>query len=124
MLLEAMIAVEDAEKAEERAQQELARLTSQWRADEQRLTEERRQLESEVAALTQRRTEMMAGIAQEYLEPYQRLRREHAGMAVARVEGEMCGGCGEEISDRALAKARISDNLSFCSNCNRILVID
>jgi predicted nucleic acid-binding Zn-ribbon protein len=67
---------------------------------------------------------MTAEIAPEHLAPYQKLRREHAGLAVARVENDGCSACGVEISDRQLAKARLSENLSFCSNCERILVIE
>jgi predicted nucleic acid-binding Zn-ribbon protein len=65
-----------------------------------------------------------ATISPNHLEPYQRLRREYAGLAVARVEDEGCNACGVQISDRQLARARLSEELSFCSNCERILVIE
>jgi predicted nucleic acid-binding Zn-ribbon protein len=122
-LLEAMVALEDAEQGEKQAQSKLAALHAQWQADQRALTDEQRQLEVEIAALTGQRDQMAADISPDHLGPYQKLRREHAGLAVARVESDGCGACGVEISDRQLAKARLSDDLSFCGNCERILVI-
>ena len=124
ILLEAMLALEDAEQAEKQAQSKLAALQAQWQADQRALTDERQQLETEIADLTGRRDQMTAAISPDYLSPYQKLRREHVGLAVARVESDGCSACGVEISDRQLAQARLSDDLSFCSNCERILVIE
>jgi predicted nucleic acid-binding Zn-ribbon protein len=123
-LLEAMVALEDIERAEQQTQNKLAALQAQWQADQHALTDERQQLEAEIAALTGQRDQMAADISPDYLSPYQKLRREHAGLAVARVEGEGCGACGVEISDRLLAQARLSDDLNFCGNCERILIIE
>lgn len=123
-LLEAMVAAEDAEQAEKQTTSRLATLQAQWQADQRALTEERLALEAEITALTEQRDRMCADISSDHLTPYQKLRREHAGLAVARVENDGCSACGVEISDRQLAKARLSDDLSFCSNCERILVIE
>ncbi len=123
-LLEAMVVLEDAEGAEQQTQSELAARESRWQADQRTLTDERRQLEADIANLTGQRDQMMAGILPDHLGPYQKLRHEHAGLAMARLENDGCSACGVEISDRQLAKARLSDELSFCSNCERILVIE
>jgi len=123
-LLEAMVALEDAEHAEQQTQSQLATLQAQWQADQRALTDEQQQLEAEIAALTGQRDQMSADILPDHLSPYQKLRREHAGLAVARVESDGCSACGVEISDRLLAKGRLSDDLSFCGNCERILVIE
>ena len=123
-LLEAMVALEDAEQAEQQAYSKLAALEKRWEADQRTLTDERRQLEVEIATLTEQRDQITTGISPDHLEPYQKLRHEHAGLAVARVENDGCSACGVEISDRQLAKARLSEDLSFCSNCERILVIE
>jgi predicted nucleic acid-binding Zn-ribbon protein len=123
-LLEAMIALEDAESQERQTQSRLAQLQSEWQADQKRLTEERGQLEVDLAALTQQRNQKIAAITPEHVKVYQRLRQEHAGLAVGRVEEGMCDACGEEISDRLLFKTRLSDSISFCGNCGRILVVE
>jgi len=123
-LLEAMLALEEAERAEQQARSKLAALQTQWQSDQAALTDERRQLESSIAALSEQRNQMMTAIAPTYLEPYQKLRRAHAGLAVARAENGACATCGVEISDRLLNKARLSEGLTFCGNCERILVLE
>jgi predicted nucleic acid-binding Zn-ribbon protein len=123
-LLEAMIALEDAERAQEQAQNKLAALQAQWQSDQRVLMDERQQLETNIATLTEQRNQMIAAILPEHLQPYQKLRHEHAGLAVARVADGSCNACGVEVSDRLLAKGRLSEELSFCGNCERILVIE
>ena len=123
-LLEAMLALEEAERAEQQARSKLAALRTQWQADQATLTDERGQLETSIAALSEQRNQRMAAIAPDHLEPYQKLRRAHTGLAVARAEDGSCSTCGVEISDRLLTRARLSEGLSFCGNCERILVIE
>lgn len=124
ILLEAMVALEEAERAERQKEDEREALKSRWQADQRTLMDERRQLEADIATLTELRNQKTAAISPSHLEPYRKLRREHAGMAVAHVEDEGCSACGVQISDRQLARARLSEELSFCSNCERILVIE
>ena len=124
VLLEAMVALEEAERAEQQKKDEQEALLRRWQVDQRTLMDERRQLEADIATLTEQRDLKTATISPSHLEPYQRLRREYAGLAVARVEDDGCSACGVQISDRQLARARLSEELSFCSNCERILVIE
>jgi len=124
VLLEAMIALEDAENKERQAQSDLAQLQSEWQAHQKSLTEERGQLEAALAALTEQRNKKIAAITAEHVQVYQRLRQEHTGLAVGRVEEGMCTACGEEISDRLLFKTRLSEGINLCGNCGRILLVE
>ena len=123
-LLEAMIGLENAESRERQAQSHLAGLQSEWQSNQIELTEERGQLEGELAALTEQRSQKIAAVAPDHIQVYQRLRHEHAGRVVGRVEEGMCSACGEEISDRLLVKTRLSESISFCGNCGRILLVE
>jgi predicted nucleic acid-binding Zn-ribbon protein len=123
-LLEAMITLEDAEDRERLAQNHVAQLQSEWQTRQAELIQERGQLEAELASLTEQRNQKIAAIAPEHVETYKRLRHEYAGLAVGRVEDGMCHACGVEISDRLLVKMRLSESLSFCGNCGRILLAE
>jgi predicted nucleic acid-binding Zn-ribbon protein len=123
-LLEAMIGLEDAESRERQAQSHLADLQSEWQSNQKKLTEERGQLEGELAALTEQRNQKIAAVAPDHVQAYQRLRHEHAGLVVGRVEEGMCNACGEEISDRLLVRTRLSEGINFCGNCGRILLVE
>jgi predicted nucleic acid-binding Zn-ribbon protein len=102
----------------------MTNLQSEWQALQKKLTEERGQLEAELASLTEQRNQKIAAIAPDHVQVYTRLRHEHAGLAVGRVEEGMCSACGEEISDRLLVKTRLSEGISFCGNCGRILLVE
>jgi predicted nucleic acid-binding Zn-ribbon protein len=123
-LLEAMIGLEDAERAEKQAHDQLASLQAEWQVNQRALMEERSKLEAEIAALAEQRHQQIAKIAPDHLARYQQRRHEHAGLAVARVEDGSCGACGVEISDRLLAQVGLSDALSYCGNCDRILLVE
>lgn len=123
-LLEVMICLEEAEHAERQAQDQLVKLQAEWQINQAALTQERKQLEAEIAALTGQRHQRIADIAPHHLEAYQQLRRAHTGLAVARIEEGTCNACGVEISDRLLVKIGRSDDLSFCGNCDRILLVE
>jgi predicted nucleic acid-binding Zn-ribbon protein len=123
-LLEAMLGLEEAEHAASEAQRKLTALQAEWQSNQKALTEERGQLETEIVALTEQRRQKTEPLPADQLAAYQQLRRAHAGLAIARIEEGMCSVCGVEISDRLLAKASRSDDLSFCGNCDRILLIE
>jgi len=123
-MLEAMIALEDAERAEKQAQEQLDQLQAEWQANQSALTEERGKLEADITTLTDKRRQQMERIAPEHVTAYQQLRHMHAGQAVARIEEGTCLTCGVEISDRVLVKAKLTDALSFCTNCDRILLVE
>lgn len=123
-LIEAMIQLEDAEQAETQARGHLDKLQADWQAEQSALTREHSQLEQDIAALTQRRQSQLPAIAAEHLDAYRQLRHKYVGLAVARIENGACTMCGVEISDRVLAKAGLTDALSFCTNCDRILLVE
>jgi len=123
-LLEAMIGLEEAERVQSQAQESLAALQAEWQANQSALTQERRHLEADIAALTEQRRGKMEAISADHMATYQQLRHAHAGLAVSKIEEGMCNVCGVEISDRLLAKAGRSGDLSFCGNCDRILLIE
>jgi predicted nucleic acid-binding Zn-ribbon protein len=123
-LLEAMLGLEDAEQIAAEAQKKLTALQAEWQSNQKALEEERSQLETAIAALTEQRRQMTKPLPADQFATYQQLRHAHAGLTTARIEEGMCGVCGVEISDRLLAKASRSDDLSFCGNCGRILLIE
>ena len=123
-LIEAMIDVEEAENAEVQARNTLDKLQAEWQTNQSALTEERGKLEQDIAALTEQRQKSMTDIEPDHLETYKQLRHKYAGLAVAPIEGGGCTTCGVEISDRVLAKTGLTDSLSFCTNCDRILLVE
>jgi predicted nucleic acid-binding Zn-ribbon protein len=123
-LLEAMIALEDAEQVEGEARTKSTAVQAEWQTHQRALLEEKSRLAAEIAAMTEQRHQQMTAIEAKHVDAYQQLRRTYVGQAVARIEEGTCVTCGVELSDRLLVKASHSDDLSFCGNCERILLIE
>lgn len=96
------------------------------RADQ--LAEDLRAAESEVDAEIQRveaeRSTAAGPLPADLIDRYERLRKQHDGVAVAPLVGNSCGGCHLTLS--AVEVDRIKheppDALIFCEECGRLLV--
>jgi hypothetical protein len=84
---------------------------------------EKATIEPEVANLQARRAGQAGGIDPRTMSLYQTLRERRAGQAVARVERGMCQGCRISLPMSVIQKARVSNNLTQCVSCERILLL-
>jgi len=57
----------------------------------------------------------------ELLSLYQRLQREHDGVAIATVEEGICTGCNIEVSRSNEQQLESSEEIVYCQRCGRIL---
>ncbi len=95
---------------------------------DQRKEEENLILMSEIESLKQAIARVMpekealtAGLDQTSMDIYQKLRKTKSGIPVTQVEENTCEKCGAEITQAVWQKARISQELCFCSTCGRII---
>lgn len=123
VLLEAMVAVEEAEAASEQAAADLATIQAQWSIDQEELTRQKIALEGKVADLSVRRPALVERIDPADLTEYDRLRTKRAGRAVAAVKNGTCQGCGVGASQRKVQEARAGAELVYCGTCGRILYV-
>ncbi len=120
-LLETMVTREEIQAQIDEAAATLDKLEAEWRAQQATLFDEQRQLQDELAALAQRREELVARVGRAALDSYDHLRRTK-GIAVAPVQGGLCGGCQVALSAVDQQRAR-GEDLAYCGNCGRILVV-
>jgi predicted nucleic acid-binding Zn-ribbon protein len=120
-LLEAMIAREEGEEAQRRAQAHLAEVEAAWARDQTALEAEKSQLEGRLAEVGRARAALLPSIPREDLELYRTLRRTKGGLAVAVMRRGACTACGMEVPSGRLERVRDAD-LFFCGNCERILI--
>jgi hypothetical protein len=120
-LLETMVAREEIQAQLDEAAAALDRLEAEWEAHQATLLDEQRQLQDELSDLTRRREELVARVGRAALDSYDHLRRTK-GIAVAPVQGGLCGGCQVALSAVDQQRAR-GEDLAYCGNCGRILVI-
>ncbi|HIP87440.1 MAG TPA: hypothetical protein EYH27_03260 [Anaerolineales bacterium] len=121
-LLEAMIGLEEAEEAAREAQEHLEAVEREWSAEQAALREEKERLEAHLREIAEAREELLPSIPPADLEVYRSLRQTKGGLAVAQVVNGACVGCGMEVPSARLQAAR-GDELVFCGNCERVLLI-
>lgn len=120
-LLEAMIAREEAETAQEQAQARLEETEATWTSAQAALEAERERLVARLVEVARDRESLLPAIPAEDWDVYQVLRRTKGGVAVALMRAGACTACGMEVPPGRLERGREA-GLLFCGNCERILV--
>jgi predicted nucleic acid-binding Zn-ribbon protein len=119
--LEAMISVDDAEKAHQAAIDKLEEIKRERAGQNAALLEEQSNLQKEVARLEVERQAASASIPPDDLHLYEQLREQRRGVAVAKVTDNACAACGSTLSAALLQAARSPNQLTRCDSCGRIL---
>jgi predicted nucleic acid-binding Zn-ribbon protein len=101
-------------------QRELSQVEEAWKAEQTALRAEGSRLTAELKALGPRREAATAGITAPIMTRYDELRRIRRGVAVARIDRNMCLGCRTTLATSEVQKAR-QGQIAYCSSCRRIL---
>jgi predicted nucleic acid-binding Zn-ribbon protein len=119
--LEAMLAVESAEKELGLAQTELERLKSS-RGDQNRdLTREIESLRKDRERLDSERKAIMGNIENKTVGVYDQLRQQRRGIAVTTLSDGSCAACGTTLTPSQQQNARSTSQLFHCPTCGRVL---
>jgi predicted nucleic acid-binding Zn-ribbon protein len=86
-----------------------------------KLAAERAMLEAELARLDEQRQAQRPHADARALALYDQLLKGRRGLAVARVEGEICGACHVRLRPHFIQMVRRNDQLVQCESCQRIL---
>jgi predicted nucleic acid-binding Zn-ribbon protein len=82
-------------------------------------------LDDQMGGLNRRRAELSGQILDPTLmKRYEALRGKpgNAGIGIAQVDGNTCGGCHMQIGSQASAQAERGEQVTTCENCSRIIV--
>ena len=119
--LEAMIAHETAEKAENQASKELIQIKGTVAEENASLLGEKNKIEADLERLIREKEAVLQSISPKPLSLYEKLRKTKHGTAVASVSEGGCSICGQALTPADLQSIRVSNRLVFCPNCGRIL---
>lgn len=122
-LLEAMVAVEEAEHELTDTTSHLSTVSTTWNNEQKELQANSTQLKKRLVELKERRPGVVAEVDPAILSVYERLRPKKAGRAVVAVKGGVCQGCGMTPSNNRLQQARAGNELVYCGACGRILYV-
>ena len=122
LLLNEMLALEEAAETARRCQAAVDDAARHWQEDGVMLHEAASKLRDRISADEERREAICAGIPRADLAVYTNLRaRKPGGVAVASMKSEACSQCGEAPSSVLLQQARTGSTLALCGGCGRIL---
>ncbi len=105
-----------------RLQEMLARLEEECASRRQSRDEELLQRKKEYVYLKKLRTELASRLPSSLLEEYEQLRKRKRGVAVARLQEDVCGVCNMQVPVGLVGTVRYGDDLIYCPSCGRILV--
>ncbi len=120
-LIEAMLAVEEAEAGLADARAIFAQATEMWQKGQGNLVDEQASLQARLEQLAEQRTSWVVAVGPEDLAIYERLRQRKGGRAVAIIANSICQGCRMSPPTSQLQQAKMGRDLVLCNNCGRIL---
>jgi hypothetical protein len=120
-LLEAMLALDDANAEHTNAVIELQQVNISRKTQHDSLHKEQASLIQENTLLNSERAAAIKSITENELLIYENLRKQKRGVAVATVKDKTCSACGTTLSAAQLHAARSPNSLTRCETCGRIL---
>ena len=119
--LEAMLAVEEAEKVLQTARTDLEHVQSNLKEQNKDLTRESEALRKDLERLNSERQAVVTDIASQALNVYDQLRKQKRGIAITTVTENSCQACGTTLTPSQQQTARSTSQLFHCPTCGRIL---
>ncbi|MDH7489522.1 MAG: C4-type zinc ribbon domain-containing protein [Anaerolineae bacterium] len=124
-LLEALIALEEAQANADAASARLAEATAQREAQVADLTRQRGELEQRIAHLDATIAQIRASLTPDNLSLYEYLARRKGNRPVALLtRANVCGACGVSVPIAIAQQARDRSRVAFCPSCERILHVE
>ena len=119
--LEAMVAVETAEKNSQNAKANFAQVSASRGDQFRNLSAETETLNKELERFSSERGAVIQDLAAQAIQEYEQLRKQRRGIAVTIVSDSACAACGTTLTASQQQNARSTSQLFHCPSCGRIL---
>ena len=119
--LEAMLYFDEMEVEHNASLKILDNVRSETESLHTDLLAEKTTVQKTMQTLEVERQSCLPDIVPSDLQTYERLRKNRAGVAVARVNDGACSACGATLTAAANQAARSPSQITFCETCGRIL---
>ncbi len=122
VLLETMIAVDEAVTALKDSTKNLETLSAQFELANISLIDEKKRLKAEGSALLKSREQLVPTIDPNTLKVYNNLRSRKNNQAVSVLVNQSCSVCHVQQDMNVIQSLRKGDSLTYCSSCGRIII--
>jgi predicted nucleic acid-binding Zn-ribbon protein len=119
--LDAMLAVEEAEKIQSEAKLNFYTIQGKVVEEQAHLVSEREKINQSLERFQVERQVAAAEIPADNMEIYIHLRKTRSGVAVAQINDHNCSACGYSLPPANIQAASSPANIERCPSCNRIL---
>lgn len=82
------------------------------------------QAEDKIQSLTEKRQELIKGIHPEVASLYERIVLNRRGLALTRVDGEVCTACHMQLRPQQINELQKAEKVILCEQCSRILYFE
>ena len=82
---------------------------------------EGKQAEEKIKQLKEERKNILVPVSHETKELYEKILAKREGVALAKIDGENCGGCQFLLRPQIINEVRMMENITLCERCTRIL---
>lgn len=120
-LLQEMDITEKTQLLESNAKAELEQSKTEFQRMVELLDKENEGLSKSLERLIIERQVASSQIKTDFLLIYESIRQKKKGIAVSIIKDQACSACGHELTPAEIQKTRTSNDLCYCSSCNRIL---
>ncbi len=82
---------------------------------------EAKEAEEKIKQLKEERKNILMPVSREIKELYEKILAKREGVALAKIDGENCGGCQFLLRPQIINEVKIQENVTLCERCTRIL---
>ena len=118
--LEAMLELEEAERVMNEARETFEAMKRAWIERKSALEKEQEAIVQHARQLKARREQVAATLPTEDLQRYEAMRKKLGGLALAKLEGKSCSGCGASLPTSVVQKVH-EGQIVKCPICGRLL---
>ena len=87
----------------------------------QELEEKSNTIRQKIEALTKQKKEKIKEVNPEIASLYEQIVVKKRGLALVKVEGEVCPACQMQLRPQVVNEAKLKEKIILCDNCSRIL---
>lgn len=120
--VEALMKIEELSPGHSEKEVKLAEIEEEWKTKKETVEEELQQRKREYAYLKKLREETASRLSKDEYGQYEHLRKRKNGVAVSKLEEDICSACHTQVATGVIGTVRNRDELTLCPACGRILV--
>ena len=118
--LEALLEQEEAEQTLKEAREKFEAMKQAWLERKSALEKEQEAIVQHARKLKARREQLIASLPAEEVQRYETMRKKLGGVALAKLEGRSCSGCGASLPTSVVQKVHEGQTVK-CPICGRLL---